>query len=152
MQTRALGRTGLAVSTLGLGTMTWGRETSREEAIEQLDGFRAAGGTLIDTAASYGAGAAEEILGDALAGRSDRHEMVVATKAAITRRGDVRIVDASRRALLDALDTSLRRLRTDHVDLWQVHAWDPGVPLEETLAALDVALASGRTRYVGVSN
>jgi aryl-alcohol dehydrogenase-like predicted oxidoreductase len=140
------------VSQLGLGTMTWGRETAREDAIEQLAAFRAAGGTLIDTAASYGDGAAEEILGDALAAHSDRADFVLATKAGVSRRNGERLIDTSRRALLDALDASLRRLRTDHVDLWQVHAWDPAVPLEETLAALDTAVATGRTRYVGVSN
>jgi aryl-alcohol dehydrogenase-like predicted oxidoreductase len=152
MQTRALGRTGLAVSRLGLGTMTWGRETPPEDAVEQLEVFRAAGGTLVDTAASYGDGNAEVILGDALAARADRDDVVLATKAGVSRRGGGRVIDTSRRALLDALDASLRRLRTDHVDLWQVHAWDPAVPLEETLGALDTAVASGRARYVGVSN
>lgn len=152
MQTRAVGRTGLTVSHFGLGTMTWGRTTAREEAIEQLEAFRRVGGTLIDTAASYGDGAAEEILGEALAARSDRHEAVLSTKAGIAVRGGAIRVDASRRALLDALDGSLRRLRTDHVDLWQVHAWDPAVPLDETLGALDTAVSSGRVRYAGVSN
>jgi aryl-alcohol dehydrogenase-like predicted oxidoreductase len=152
MQTRALGRTGLAVSHLGLGTMTWGRQTPAEDAVAQLEMFRDAGGTLIDSAASYGDGAAEEILGAALAARSDRHEIVLATKAGISRRTGEPVVDASRRTLLDALDGSLRRLQTDHVDLWQVHAWDVSVPLEETLAALETAVSSGRTRYIGVSN
>lgn len=152
MQQRALGRTGLTVSQLGLGTMTWGRHTSAQDAAEQLDAFVAAGGTLVDTAASYGDGVAEQILGDLLAQRADRCALVVATKAGISRRGGPRVIDTSRKALLDALDGSLRRLRSDHVDLWQVHAWDPQVPFDETLAALDFAVTSGRARYVGVSN
>jgi len=152
METRRLGATGLAVSRLGLGTMTWGGDTDADEASAQLDAFRDAGGTLVDTAYVYGDGAAETILGDLLGGRHDRSELVIATKAGVTRSAGTITRDASRRSLLDALDTSLRRLRLDHVDLWQLHAWDAAVPLEETLAALDAAVASGRTRYVGVSN
>lgn len=152
MQIRALGVSGLRVSSLGLGTMTWGRQTSPDEATLQLNAFLDAGGTLVDTAAVYGEGASETILGAALAGRSERDDVVISTKAGIGRQRGAPRIDASRRALLDALDVSLARLRTDHVDLWQVHAWDPDVPLEETCAALDWAVSSGRARYVGVSN
>jgi aryl-alcohol dehydrogenase-like predicted oxidoreductase len=132
--------------------MTWGRQTNAEDAATQLELFLGAGGTLIDTAATYADGASEAILGEALAARSARSDVVLSTKAGLfLRRGEV-TVDASRRALLDALDASLDRLKTDHVDLWQVHAWDPAVPIEETCAALDFAVSTGRTRYVGISN
>ncbi len=153
MQQRMLGRTGLRVSRLGLGTMTWGRDTDEHEAREQLSLFAEAGGTLVDTAAAYGAGMSEEVLGSLLGDVVDREQLVLATKAGITRSPEGhREVDTSRRGLLDSLDASLRRLGVDHVDLWQVHTWSPHAPLDETLSALDAAVASGRTRYVGVSN
>ena len=152
MEVRPLGTSGLRVSRLGLGTMTWGRQTTADDAKAQLDMYRNAGGTLIDSAASYADGGAETILGEALAARGDRDEVVLSTKAGIGRRGGGRHVDASRRSLLNGLDDSLARLRTDHVDLWEVHAWDPYVPFEETCAALDHAVSSGRARYVGISN
>lgn len=152
MRIRSFGTSGLRASVLGLGTMTWGRQTAAEDAAAQFDAFVGAGGTLVDSAASYGDGAAESVLGEILAARSARDDVVLSTKAGVSRRGGTRIVDGSRRALLDALDASLARLRTDHVDLWQVHAWDPQVRVEETCAALDFAVATGRARYVGVSN
>lgn len=151
MQSRRLGTSGLTVSRLALGTMTWGRGTDAEEAAASLRAFRDAGGTLVDTAAGYAAGASEQLLGELLTG-SASHDLVIATKAGISRRTGARVVDASRRALLGSLDTSLARLGVDHVDLWQVHAWDAAVAVEETLEALDVAVSSGRARYVGVSN
>lgn len=148
MQTRPLGASGLAVSRLGLGTMTWGRDTREDDAAAQLAAFCDAGGTLIDTADRYNGGAAEEILGRLLSGRA-RHEVVVATKAgAATSLGD----GNSRRHLLASLDASLKRMGLTEVDLWQLHRYDPAVPLEETLGALDLAVASGKARYVGVSN
>ena len=152
MEQRRLGRSGLKVSRLGLGTMTWGRDTDEHEAAEQLSLFLEAGGTLLDTAAGYGDGESERVIGGLLASKVDREEVVLATKAGISRRTGERVVDTSRRALLDALDGSLRRLGTDHVDLWQVHSWSDETPLEETLGALDLAVASGRTRYAGISN
>ena len=152
MEQRRLGRSGLQVSRLGLGTMTWGRDTDEHEAAEQLSSFLEAGGTLLDTAAGYGDGESERVIGGLLASKVDREEVVLATKAGISRRTGERVVDTSRRALLDALDGSLRRLGTDHVDLWQVHSWSEETPLEETLGALDLAVASGRTRYAGISN
>lgn len=152
MEQRRLGRSGLKVSRLGLGTMTWGRDTDEHEAADQLAMFLEAGGTLLDTAAGYGDGESERVIGGLLASKVDREEVVLATKAGISRRTGERVVDTSRRALLDALDGSLARLGTDHVDLWQVHAWSDETPLEETLAAVDSAVASGRTRYAGVSN
>ncbi|WP_121251490.1 aldo/keto reductase [Nocardioides ferulae] len=152
MQHRSLGRTGLQVSRLGLGTMTWGRATDQHEARDQLIAFAEAGGTLVDTAAGYGDGASEEVLGSLVGDVVARDEVVLATKAGIVRRGDTRRLDTSRGHLLPTLDASLRRLGTDHVDLWQVHVWSDGAPLEETLSALDVAVSSGRASYVGISN
>lgn len=152
MEQRAVGQSGLKVSQLGLGTMTWGNGTDPDEAAAILVGFHDAGGTLVDTAASYGDGESERILGALLADVVPRSEVVVASKAGLRRAGDARVVDTSRRALLAGLDASLRNLGTDYLDLWQVHYLDSSVPFEETLSALDHAVASGRVRYVGVSN
>lgn len=152
MQQRHLGSTGLQVSRLGLGTLTWGTDTDEHEAEEQLRAFIEAGGTLIDTASGYGGGASEELIGSLLSRMVDRDAVVLATKAGISRRSGERVVDASRGAMLRALDNSLARLGVDHVDLWQVHTWSPDVPLDETLSALDLAVSSGRVRYVGLSN
>ncbi|GAA3273355.1 MULTISPECIES: aldo/keto reductase [Dactylosporangium] len=151
MQQRPLGRSGLAVSRLALGTMTWGRDTDADDAAAQLKTFRDAGGTLLDTADVYADGEAESVIG-ALVGRLvPREELVIATKAGL-RPGMARRRDGSRGHLLHALDTSLQRLGTDHVDLWQVHGYDPDTPLEETLSAIDTAVSTGRARYAGVSN
>lgn len=152
MQQRTVGRTGLRVSRLGLGTMTWGRDTDEHEARDQLRAFHEAGGTLLDTAASYGDGASEELLGSFIGDVVSRDEIVIATKAGVGRRGTERIADTSRGTLLANLDQSLRRMGVDHVDLWQVHVWTDETPLEETLAALDHAVTTGRAAYVGVSN
>jgi aryl-alcohol dehydrogenase-like predicted oxidoreductase len=151
MQQRALGRTGLQISRLGLGTMTWGRDTDEHEARDQLVAYVQAGGNFLDTADVYGEGASERLIGSLLGDVVARDDVVLATKAVGTAR-EARRRDASRRHLLDALDRSLHRLGTDHVDLWQLHAWDDLTPLEETLAACDEAVRSGRTHYVGISN
>ena len=151
MLTRRLGASGLAVSRLGLGTMAWGTRTSPEDARDLLTGFRAAGGTLVDTAHGYAGGAAEEIVGGLLEG-PDRDEVVLLTKAGVSRAGGDRVVDCSRRAMMRQLETSLRRLRTDHVDVWLAHTWDDHTPIEETVSALSWAVETGRARYVGVSN
>ncbi|MQA13582.1 MAG: aldo/keto reductase [Pseudonocardiaceae bacterium] len=137
---------------MALGTMTWGQDTDADEAATQLVAFVEAGGTLVDTADVYGEGEAERILGSLLADVIPRDEVVVATKAVARRDEGPFGGGASRGALLTALDGSLRRLGTDHVDLWQLHAWDPGVPLEETLSAVADAVRSGKVRYAGVSN
>jgi aryl-alcohol dehydrogenase-like predicted oxidoreductase len=152
VQLRGVGKSGLKVSELGLGTLTWGRESNSDEAAAQLIAFHDAGGTLIDTAVSYSAGAAEEILGQLLAEVVPREELVIATKAGLLRNGDEAVIDASRRGLLARLDASLTRLGVDHVDLWQLHVPDDTVPIEESLAALDYAVGSGKARYIGVSN
>jgi aryl-alcohol dehydrogenase-like predicted oxidoreductase len=151
MEQRRLGATGLYVSRIALGTMTWGRDTDEDDASSQLKTFVESGGNLVDTADVYTDGESERVLGRMLDSVVRRDDIVIATKAAGVRGSD-RARDASRRHLLDALDASLARLGTDHVDLWQLHAWDERTPLEETLAALDTAVSSGRTRYVGISN
>ncbi|WP_107774383.1 aldo/keto reductase [Nocardioides sediminis] len=152
MQQRSLGSTGLKVSRLGLGTMTWGRDTDEHEARDQLIAFAEAGGTLVDTAAGYGDGASEELIGTLIGDVVARDEVVLATKAGISRRTGERVTDTSRGHLLTSLDASLKRLGVDHVDLWQVHVWTDETPIEETLTALDLAITSGRASYVGVSN
>ncbi len=152
MDQRRVGSTGLQVSALGLGTMTWGRDTDEHEAAEQLRAFVDAGGTLLDTAAGYADGAAEELIGDLLGTTVAREDVVLCTKAGSRRTRAGRVIDASRRTLLDTLDSSLTRLGTDHVDLWLVHAPDPATPLTETMSALRYAVDTGRARYVGLSN
>ncbi|GAA0473035.1 aldo/keto reductase [Streptomyces olivaceiscleroticus] len=151
MEQRHLGRTGLRVSRLGLGTLTWARDTDDRDAADQLKTFWEAGGTLVDTADVYADGGAEYLLGRLVEGMIPRRDLVIATKAGSVLEADRR-VDGSRRHLLAALDDSLQRLGTDYVDLWQVHAFDPYTPLEETLQALDIAVSSGRARYVGVTH
>ena len=152
MQQRAVGATGLKVSRLGLGTLTWGRDTDEHEARDQLIAFAEAGGTLLDTAAGYGDGASEELIGTLLGDVVPRDDIVLATKAGISRRRGHRETNTSRGHLLATLDQSLARLQVDHVDLWQVHTWVDDIPLEETLSALDFAVSSGRAAYVGISN
>ncbi|MBD8062317.1 aldo/keto reductase [Oceanitalea stevensii] len=151
MELRRAGRSGLLVSSLGLGTLTWGRDTDEHEAAEQLSLFLDAGGTLIDTAASYGDGAAEALLGSLLA-EVDRRDVVLCSKAGVRRTSRGNRLDASRTTLLDTLDETLAALGTDHLDLWLVQSHDPEVPVEETLSALRHAVATGRTRYAGLSN
>ncbi|MBD8058964.1 aldo/keto reductase [Cellulomonas sp. JH27-2] len=152
MEHRHLGRTGLRVSRLGLGTMTWSRDTDEHEATEQLRDFVDAGGTLVDTSASYADGGAEELLGSLLGDVVERDELVLCTKAGVRRTGERAVVDGSRGALMASLDASLRRLGTDHVDLFLVQTPDPRTPLEETASALRLAVSSGRARYVGLAN
>ncbi|MEU8998885.1 aldo/keto reductase [Streptomyces caniferus] len=151
MEHRHLGRTGLRVSRLGLGTLNWARDTDEQEAADQLKAFWEAGGTLVDTADIYADGGAEYLLGRLTEGLVPREDLVIATKAGSVLAADRR-ADGSRRHLLAALDASLERLGTEYVDLWQLHAFDPHTPLEETLHALDLAVTSGRARYVGLSN
>ena len=152
MEKRTLGRTGLHVSRIGLGTMTWGRDTDEHEAANQLRIYLDAGGSFIDTAAVYGDGDAERGIGGFLGTLVGRDEVTIATKAGITFKSGERSINNSRSSLLSDLDASLERLGIDYVDLWQIHQWDPSTPLEETLSALDFAVSSGRVRYVGVSN
>ncbi|GAA2730552.1 aldo/keto reductase [Pedococcus aerophilus] len=152
MRQRRMGTSGLSVSRLALGTMTWGRTTDVEGARDQLRMFLDAGGNFVDTAHGYSDGASEEIIGRLLDDGVDREDVVICTKSGISRRSGQRVVDTSRHSLLRQLDTSLERLGTDHVDLWLVHTWSDESPLAETLSALEWAVATGRARYVGVSN
>ncbi len=153
MEQRHLGRTGLRVSRIGLGTLTWGHsdEIGENDAADLLKAFWEAGGTLVDTADVYGDGEAEYLLGRLVERLVPRRDLVIATKAGSVPDPDRRF-DGSRGHLLSALDASLARLGTDHVDLWQIHAFDSDTPLEETLQALDIAVSSGRARYAGISN
>jgi len=147
MEERALGNSGLFVSNVSLGTMTWGRDTDIHEARDQFNLYLAAGGRFIDTADVYCDGTSEEILGEFL---REHPEVVVATKAVAV--PEPRKRDASRRHLFTALDNSLRRLRRGHVDIWYLHAWDPLTPLEETLSVCKSVIDSGKVRYIGISN
>ncbi len=151
MRRRPVGSSGLQVSRLGLGTLTWGRDTRAEEARALLHAFVDAGGSLIDTAAAYGAGEAERMIGRLLRSEIPRDRLVIATKAGFGIRDGERVIDTSRQALLADLRGSLRRLGTAHLDIWQLHAWG-SAPLEESLAAIDTAVAAGDVRYAGVSN
>lgn len=132
--------------------MTWGRDTDQHDAREQLKLFADAGGTLVDTAASYGNGESEKLIGTLLDSAVPRSDVLIATKAGTSRPAGRRVVDVSRKGLLDQLDDSLDRLDLDYVDLWQVHTWSDAAPMEETLGALEHAVTSGRARYAGVSN
>ncbi|MQS09422.1 aldo/keto reductase [Streptomyces alkaliphilus] len=149
MDLRHLGRTGLRVSRLGLGTLTWGRDVGEHEAAGMLKAFWGAGGTLVDTADVYADGGAEYMLGRLLDGSVPRRDLIIAGKAGCVADPERRF-DGSRGHLLNALDASLERLGVEYLDLWQVHAWDPDTPLEETLQTLDTAIRSGRVRYAGV--
>lgn len=151
MQQRPLGNSGIRVGRLALGTMTWGRATDEYDARDQLAAFLDAGGTLIDTADVYGEGVSEEMLGTLIQEFECRDSIVLATKA-VSMPNTERRFDASRRHLLDALERSLKRLDVEHIDLWQMHAWDSHTPIEETLSAIDSAISSGKVRYAGVSN
>ncbi len=152
MEIRALGRSGLNVSRIGLGTMTWGRDTDEHEAAEQLRTFLEAGGNLIDTAAVYGDGDSERVIGGFIGTLVNREDVLLASKAGISFKSGERRISNSRASLIDDLDKTLGRLGVGYLDLWQIHTWDQSTPIEETLSALDYAVNSGRVRYVGVSN
>src|SRR5712692_397991 len=154
MDYRTLGHSGCAVSTLCLGTMTFGVETDEQGAHEQLDRFAAAGGTLVDTADTYGDGRSEEIIGRWLASRPAEitEPVVLATKGRFPLDDSPNGAGLSARHLTRALDASLRRLGVEAVDLYQVHAFDPWTPLEETARALDGFARAGKIRYYGLSN
>ncbi len=158
MEYRNLGRSGLKISVLTMGTMTFGGtgdfasvgSTGVAEARRQVDLCLEAGVNLIDTADVYSTGLSEEILGEVLAGRRD--EVLVATKVRMPMGDGPNDAGLSRQHVIAGCEASLRRLRTDHIDLYQVHEWDGVTPLEETLAALDLLVRAGKVRYVGCSN
>ena len=152
MEMRRAGKSGLSLSRLGLGTMTWGRDTDTHEAADQCRAFIEAGGNFIDTSSTYGDGDSERVLGGLIGTLFKRDDVAIATKAGVTFPEGVRTVNNSRQTLIAELDKSLARLETDYVDIWQIHSWDPHNPLEDTLSALDYAYTSGKARYVGISN
>jgi aryl-alcohol dehydrogenase-like predicted oxidoreductase len=132
--------------------MTWGRDTDEIEAADQCRAYLDAGGNFLDTAATYGDGDSERVIGGLIGTLFNRDDVVIATKAGVTFHDGVRSINASRHHLIAELDRSLTRLGTDFVDMWQIHSWDESTPLDDTLSALDYAYTSGRARYVGVSN
>nr|WP_298005581.1 aldo/keto reductase [Anaerolinea thermophila] len=151
MEYRFLGRSGMKVSELCLGAMTFGRETPEDESYAILDRFAEAGGNFIDTANVYSRGISEEIVGRWLKGKR-REDWVIATKVRFPMGEGVNEVGLSRKHILAAVEDSLRRLQTDTIDLYQVHAWDSATPLEETLSTLNRLVEQGKVRYIGASN
>ena len=151
MEYRRLGTTGLMVSELCLGTMTFGRELDVDGSRAMIHRFLEAGGNFIDTADVYEQGASEEIVGRALKDVS-REDVVLATKVRFPMGEGPNDVGLSRKHIISGCDASLGRLGTDYIDLYQVHAWDAATPLEETLSALTDLVRQGKVRYVGVSN
>ncbi|WP_433489900.1 aldo/keto reductase [Nocardia grenadensis] len=164
MEQRTIGRSGLRVSRIGLATHTWGSHTDPDTAAAQLIAFAECGGTLVDTSPAYAGGAAQRILADLLGDLVSRDELVLCAGAGLVPHfpslpagsdppppGQARVtVDCSRRSLLRQLDRTLLELGTDHLDLWQITAWDASTPLDEIAATLEYAITSGRTRYAGV--
>lgn len=151
MDYRYLGRSGLKVSDLCFGAMTFGREADKETSFQMLDAFKDAGGTFIDTANVYGIGTSETILGEWLA-KQARDEFVIATKVRFSMGDGPNDSGLGRKHIMQQIDASLERLQTDYVDLYQVHCWDAGTPLEETLGTLHRLVESGKVRHIGVSN
>lgn len=151
MNYRQMGRTGLRVSELCLGAMTFGRETTEEDSYPILDRFVAAGGNFIDTADVYTTGVSEEIVGRWLKGKP-RDDLVIATKVRFRMGPGPNDIGLSRKHILAGVENSLRRLGTDYIDVYQIHMWDPATPLEETLDALNALVRAGKVRYLGASN
>jgi aryl-alcohol dehydrogenase-like predicted oxidoreductase len=143
MNYRTLGRTGIQVSALCLGAWQFGQRTPKEDALRMIDEALAAGINFIDTASGYGRGASEEILGKALQANGQRQRVVLATKFTF---------GVSRNQILEQCDASLRRLRTDYIDLYQFHSSHPTIPIDESLRALDDLVRAGKVRYIGTSN
>lgn len=151
MDYRFLGKTGMKVSELCLGAMTFGRETPEEESYRMMDRFAEAGGNFIDSANVYSRGISEGITGKWLKNKR-RQDWVIATKVRFPMGDGPNEVGLSRKHILAAVEDSLHHLRTDYIDLYQVHAWDSATPLEETLSTLDRLVRDGKVRYIGVSN
>ena len=157
MRKRLLGRTGVVVSEFALGTMTFGQEADEKAAIALLDHYVESGGNLVDTADVYPPpgpkGTSEEFIGRWLnANRGRRDAIILATKCRGRMDPGTNSEGLSRHWIIRACEASLRRLQTDHIDLYQAHAWDMATPIEETLAAFDQLVRSGKVRYIGVSN
>jgi aryl-alcohol dehydrogenase-like predicted oxidoreductase len=149
---QALGRSGTLVSEFCLGTMTFGTETDEPEGHRILDEYVEAGGNFIDTADPYSDGLSEQIVGNWIARRGRSDDLVIATKVFFPMGDDPNEQGLSARWIKREIENSLRRLRLDHVDLYQAHCWDSLTPLEETLAAFDDLVHAGKVRYLGVSN
>ncbi|TYP72554.1 aldo/keto reductase [Paenibacillus methanolicus] len=150
MEYRLLGRSGLAVSKLCLGTMTFGNTTSEQDSVEMIHRFLEKGGNFLDTADVYVSGRSEEIVGKAIQGC--RSEVVLATKVRMQTADHPNGAGISRKHIMDGVEASLKRLKTDYIDLYQVHVWDHATPIEETLRALDDLVTAGKVRYIGCSN
>jgi aryl-alcohol dehydrogenase-like predicted oxidoreductase len=145
-----LGKSGLKVSELSLGTMTFGRETDEKDSNIILQKYLDAGGNFIDTANGYAEGKSEEILGRALKGKRD--DVVLATKVFFRKGPGINDYSSSRKHILKAIQDSSHRLQTDYIDLYQLHCWDLSTPIEETLETLNYLVKQGIVRYIGVSN
>jgi aryl-alcohol dehydrogenase-like predicted oxidoreductase len=153
MEYRLMGSTGVSVSRLCLGTMTFGKETDEEGAHAQLDAFVETGGNFVDTADVYQAGVSEEVIGRWFASRDGMADQIVlATKGRFPTGDHANSVGLTRKHLTSALDGSLRRLGVERIDVYQVHAYDPLTPLEETLRFMDDAVSAGKISYFGLSN
>jgi len=151
MEYRRLGRSGLKVSELCLGTMTFGWNSGEAESRQMLDRFTDLGGNFIDTADIYAEGESEAILGRWLKNQP-RDQLVIATKVRFATGTSPNDQGLGRKHIMSAVDASLRRLATDYIDLYQLHCWDEKTPLEESLAVMDALVRSGKVRYVGISN
>ena len=151
MQYRFMGKTGLRVSELCLGAMTFGREADEALSHQMMDRFFEAGGNFLDTANVYSLGVSEEIVGSWLKGQN-RDDLVIATKVRFPMGSGPNEIGLSRKHILASVEASLRRLGTDYIDLYQVHCWDAVTPLEETMSTLNDLVRSGKVRYIGASN
>ena len=151
MEYRSLGRTGVRVSELCLGAMTFGRETEEDVSYQILDKFVDSGGNFIDTADVYSQGISETILGRWLKNQN-RDSLVIATKVRFPMGEGPNDYGLGRKHILSGVEASLKRLGTDYIDLYQVHRWDPDTPLDETLSTLNELVKSGKVRYIGCSN
>lgn len=149
---RRAGKSGLTLSRLGLGTMTWGRDTDTHEAADQCRAYIEAGGNFLDTSPIYGDGDSERVIGGMIGTLFERDQVVIASKAGIQLINGQRVINNTRQSLIADLDKTLARLGSDYLDLWQIHGWDSHTSLDETLSALDYAYTSGKVRYVGLSN
>lgn len=152
MEYRFMGKTGLKVSELCMGTQTFGWVTEENDAHLMMDRFVGAGGNFFDTSNIYNEGRSETILGNWLKKRGQRSQHVIATKVFFPAGQGPNDTGLSRKHIFDQIDASLRRLQTDYVDLYQMHCWDASTPLEETLRALDDLVRVGKVRYLGASN
>lgn len=151
MEYRYVGKTGMRVSELCLGAMTFGREADESTSFEMMDMFAEAGGNFIDTADVYTRGASETIVGNWLKNQT-REDFIIATKVRFPMGEGVNDLGLSRKHIMDGVHKSLERLQVDYIDLYQVHCWDPETPLEETLSTLNQLVEQGKVRYIGVSN